>query len=479
MVVLGHWWVISVFFDGAALRTEHALSVVPTLRPATWVFQVMPLLFAVGGFANTAAYRRRPSYLGYLRTRLGRLLAPTLAFFTAGVAAGILLDVAGVTHPSPWLRAVETAAIPVWFLGLYLVVVALAPAMLGLHRRLGGRSTLAILAMAALVIDALRFWLGVPVIGVLNYAFVWLFAHQLGILLHEQGGWPGRSASLAMVVAGLGTTLALTTAGGYPVSMVAVPGEPRWNTEPPGAPILSLSLFLFGLAGAGRPLGERILSHRVVRGLVQALQRRVLTAYLWHLAALAPVVGLLFPLGFPQPPTGSLGWWLWRPVWSLAAAIVLSGLVLVFARLEIHPRWEAGREAEPIQLLAAGFAVFSLAVGVLGFGVSGFAHLTGPGALLLGLRFNPLQNLLHLSVGGILLWAAGKGRALAGWTVAAATALFTVAGAAPFLWPGSMPWLAIDRPGGLLHLVVAGLALTTQTAGLKRRKMASQTGGLR
>jgi hypothetical protein len=59
-----------------------------------------------------------------------------------------------------------------------------------------------------------------------------------------------------------------------------------------------------------------------------------MTVYLWHLTALLVCVGVLFPIGFPQPAAGTALWWALRPVWFAAMAVVLAGLVCVFARFE-------------------------------------------------------------------------------------------------------------------------------------------------
>ncbi|MGI9644165.1 MAG: acyltransferase family protein, partial [Ilumatobacteraceae bacterium] len=53
LVALGHWLVIAIGTDrDGELVARNALEVAPEFAVLTWLFQVMPLFFAVGGFAS-------------------------------------------------------------------------------------------------------------------------------------------------------------------------------------------------------------------------------------------------------------------------------------------------------------------------------------------------------------------------------------------------------------------------------------------
>ncbi len=95
-VVLGHWATTTVVWEPDRVLSVNALSVVPWTRLATWLIQVMPLVFFAGGFANSVSRRRAGSYLTYLDGRLGRLLIPT------GCLPG------GVAGPGPGGRRAST-----------------------------------------------------------------------------------------------------------------------------------------------------------------------------------------------------------------------------------------------------------------------------------------------------------------------------------------------------------------------------------
>ena len=65
---------------------------VPLLWLATWVGQVTPVFFLVGGFANPAALGpRRRQLARFLRPRLTRLLRPTAVFLGDWTALEVLL----------------------------------------------------------------------------------------------------------------------------------------------------------------------------------------------------------------------------------------------------------------------------------------------------------------------------------------------------------------------------------------------------
>ena len=71
------------------------------------------------------------------------------------------------------------ALVPVWFLSVYLLIVAAVPWTQNAWDRLGMWSVW-LLVGAAITVDVLRFKFGIDWIGWSNYAFVWLAIHQFG-----------------------------------------------------------------------------------------------------------------------------------------------------------------------------------------------------------------------------------------------------------------------------------------------------------
>jgi hypothetical protein len=55
-VVLGHWMTPAPVVADGALRFDHMLAFAPWSQFPTWLFQVMPVFFFVGGYANAASW---------------------------------------------------------------------------------------------------------------------------------------------------------------------------------------------------------------------------------------------------------------------------------------------------------------------------------------------------------------------------------------------------------------------------------------
>jgi hypothetical protein len=65
VVVLGHWTIIAVDADGGILP-HGVLDGATWTHPLTWVFQVMPIFFLVGGYSNALSWRSaRRKDVGY------------------------------------------------------------------------------------------------------------------------------------------------------------------------------------------------------------------------------------------------------------------------------------------------------------------------------------------------------------------------------------------------------------------------------
>ena len=463
-VVLGHWATTTAVWEPDRVLSVNALSVVPWTRLATWLIQVMPLVFFAGGFANSVSRRRAGSYLTYLDGRLGRLLIPTAVFLAVWLALGLAVE--GIDSGSPGqTRAAEVVGLPLWFLGIYVVAVALAPAMEQLHRRFG-LWVAAALVGAVGVIDLVSIGLGVEGVGGANYAFQWLFAHQLGFA-YADGTLPrwGRRGAALMAAAGLVGLVLLTTVGGYPVSVVGVPGQDRSNAQPPSLAMVALTLWLVGLALLLRPAAESWMARAGPWRRVRRVHTVVLTAFLWHVTAIALGAAVARAVGAPEPAVGSGLWWALRPAWLIWLLPLLLALVWLFGRCEVHP---AGRAIgdHPVAMAAAGFAVFVVAVGILGFGETGFFPFAPEaGEAILMFTFNPLQNLIHVVVGGAALWLLGRSRPAAAAVAVAGALLFVAMGWLRLAGASPARWLGMDEFTAWSHVVVGAGAVAALMLG--------------
>jgi hypothetical protein len=140
VVVLGHWLMAAPYYAEGALQIGDLRRVVPWTRWLTWAFQVMPVFFMVGGYANAASWasarRSGRTYAEWVAVRLRRLVAPLvllLLFWTLLAAAG---HQAGVQPVNIRLGS-QAALIPVWFLSVYVLVVVAVPVSHRVWRRFG------------------------------------------------------------------------------------------------------------------------------------------------------------------------------------------------------------------------------------------------------------------------------------------------------------------------------------------------------
>ncbi|MGS2615408.1 acyltransferase family protein [Micromonospora sp. LZ34] len=372
LVVLGHWAVAAITYDPDGDPTgRSALPELPWAYPLTWVVQVMPVFFIVGGFANaaslTAQGRRGGDATGWLLGRSARLLRPTTALLVVLAAGALTARLLGAE--APLIRTVVWfATIPLWFLAAYLVVVPLTPVTYALHRRFG----LAVpVALAALVAAGdLGRALGPAELALPNYLFGWLAVHQLGFAWHDARAQPragtatdrdgaagaggirsrrlpvSRRAGAAMLVGGLTVAVLLTGPGPYPVSMINIPGEPLDNAAPPSVALLAVTTGQLGLILLLRDPAERWLHRSRPWQAVIAVNAVVLTVFLWHLSAVILLVGALDAAGvLPTPPPGSAAWLAWRLPWVLMLTVVLAVLIAVFGPIEARTRRPAAARA--------------------------------------------------------------------------------------------------------------------------------------
>ncbi|MET7774548.1 MULTISPECIES: acyltransferase family protein [Streptomyces] len=423
-VVLGHWLMaaVSVRGDGRA-EVGNLLAVEPRLQLLTWALQVMPVFFFVGGFSHALSYRslRRKAgehgekgengggalYSVFLRARLQRLLRPTVVFIGVWGALALALQLAG-REGGLLDVSLRLVAQPLWFIGIYLAMVAFTPPLLRLHERYGWGAFGGLVAAAGLV-DVLRFGFGVPYVEFLNFAFVWLAVHQLGFLRAD--GKLRRPYLLAG--AGLAGVVLLVAYGPYPLSMVGMPGEKISNMAPPTFALLCHGLWLVGGVESLRGPARRWLRRPRVWRAVVAANGVSMTAFLWHLTAMLGVYGALLALGvrLPEPATGA--WWAQVPVRVVVAGAVTALLVTVFRRFEqpsVVVLGESGVSpagARPAAALGVTLCLF----GVLGLSMVGFGGLLeGRTAVLIAVRVTAPVAVAMTLVGWLLVERAGRGR---------------------------------------------------------------------
>ena len=389
VVVFGHWLMAVVYQDNGRLEGGSALDLVPGLWVLTWVLQVMPIFFFVGGFSNQvswdSALRKGEGYRGFLASRVERLMKPTAVFIATWLVAGTVVRLTVADSFGSLDLALGMVAKPLWFLAVYILVTALAPVMLALHRRHGGR-VLIVLGLGALLGDVARIGAGLTAVGYLNFAFVWLFAHQLGFLYADGAFDRGRRFALGLAGVGMSALVGLVASGIYSPSMVGMAGDKASNNSPPSICLIALTVWLVGVVLFFRAPATRWLSGRGVWSAVVAANSMIMTVFLWHLTALLIAVVALSPLGLPQPEVGTALWWAWRPLWIAVLTAFLVVFVVAFHRFERPaPRTETSERS--VSRPTVAIAVACLVAGLGGLANYGFDIDVRPWGVLVPLPF--------------------------------------------------------------------------------------------
>jgi fucose 4-O-acetylase-like acetyltransferase len=384
VVVVGHWTIAAPFLDGGSPRYEHLLDLEPWSRWLTWLFQVMPVFFFVGGFSNCtswrSAQRRHLGYHAWLDARLRRLIGPVMPLLVAWAVMAAVAHSNGVSAEMIRIGS-QVALVPIWFLAVYMLVVVMVPVTHAAWQRWGVLS-IVVPVVAAAIVD-LGFFAGyLSALSWVNYLFVWLAVHQLGYAWHDER-MKGPRIGLPSFVAGLGALVALTHLGPYPLSLVGVPSEEISNTLPPKLPLLALAAAQVGLLISLEAPARRWLARRVPWAATILINGMIMTIFLWHSTVMMLLIGLAFwqlpALLSPQP--GTAFWWWMRPLWILAYAVLSLPFLLGFARFERPEGSAPGPVAAWRQLVGCGVACAGLAYLALdGVGGDGW----------LGLRWIPL-----------------------------------------------------------------------------------------
>jgi len=379
-VIVGHWLIATAWVVDGEMNAGHLLRERPQLHWLTWIFQVMPIFFIVGGYSNAvsleSARRKGAGYASWLSARLNRLVAPLLVLLVAWAVIAVVMTALGARAEVTQYVS-QAALIPTWFLAIYIFVVILAPLAYKVWQRFGFPSFLVFAAGAALT-DLAFFRADMTWLGWSNYLWVWLAVHHLGFAWRDDR--LGRVAKrLLFSAAGFVALCLLIFKGPYPLAMVGSPDPGLSNTLPPKITLIALGVFQFGLLLALEGPMRKALDNLRLWTATVLINSMIMTVYLWHITVMVLFGAALYMaggFGLGIEP-GTADWWWTRPLWILALFVLLLPVALLLSPLERRGRpADAAVPAAARQI--AGAVMICLGVALLalyGYGGGPLEHL--------------------------------------------------------------------------------------------------------
>lgn len=335
VVAVGHWLGMVVVLDGGEVDGGNLLDFSPQYWWITWIGQVMPLFFFVGGFASAtslrSAERKGIPPADWVATRLRRMVTPAAAlagFWLVALALGGMLGGFGIMS-----AGAVGAAIPLWFLANYTIDTALAPFTFRWFR---ARPLVLVGALAAMfVIGEAAGFAGIPMLPQINWVIGWL-GFQVAGFAWQDGRLPIGRVLVGLAMAFWALAIGAVAFGPWPAVMLHHGGLDHSPTHPP-----STALLLFGFAysltaAAMAPVVTRWLERSerawslTIAGNVVAM-----SIYLWHMTAAVAVAGAAYFVGqLPTSEPGTSSWWLSKLPFLLLNLAVLVPIVRRVAPIE-------------------------------------------------------------------------------------------------------------------------------------------------
>ncbi|MFE0751309.1 acyltransferase [Gordonia sp. NPDC058843] len=377
VVVAGHSIMLTVEVADGSVHLGNTLGDVPALQPATWLLQVLPLFFFAGAAAATRGWTSRgrgdtPTAGQWLFARTQRLLRPVFWYLGAVVAVYAVLTRIGASAAADVVARLGVQLL--WFLGAYLLVLAVVPFLQRLSSGAGVAVALAVCWGSTATVDTIRLAGGPAELGYLNFLSVWTIPAVLGVAYAKKIFRP--ATALVVAVGALAADLALVSWGPYEVSLVTVPGQQLSNMSPPSLLLAGHAIVLCAGAIAVRRFLAVLADRPRVWWWVVLGNRGAMTLYLWHLPVLAAIVGLCAAAGMDRADVHSASFPVVVAVQTFVLLSVMIPVVAMLSPLENRslPWWDdpiarrsgPGRDAALVAVLAClGVAVLMLARGGL------------------------------------------------------------------------------------------------------------------
>jgi hypothetical protein len=349
VVVAWHWVFTIIVWRDDGPHASNPLGFTTGLWVFTWAFQVMPLFFYVGGYGHLRSWEkardRGQSVWTLVGVRLKRLAIPTFALLGVWLVIGTIVST--IFAPDWVWQAVKLVVSPLWFMGVYLMLVLLLPLALRLHFRFDSIVIVVLAGLAGLV-DVIRFRRDIPEVGLINMLLVWGLCHQLGFFYGRIVN-SRRTVDWTLLLGGAFALTALVWSDLYPGSMVGVPGE-RSNMAPPTVTIVALVFLQAGMLEIVRPSIEGRLSRPSWARVSDVINRFALPLFLFHTTGLALWRAIQYAMfgNRTERADPHVLWWVTRPLSFIGPLLCTLPVIYLFGR-----RW---MKRQPSQVVSSGVA---------------------------------------------------------------------------------------------------------------------------
>lgn len=379
VVMFGHCAMLLATIDADGVQVGNLLGAIPALAPVTWILQVMPLFFLAGGAAGAYSWRSGTSWGTWLFTRSQRLCRPV--FWYLAVWTVILLVVRYTMGESSAAALGRECVALLWFLGVYLVVLAFVPALTRL--RSGGVTAVVVtsLVVVAGVVNGIRFAAGSPAAGVANLVVVWLIPVVIGVAYAR--GLLRSSVAAGIAAAALATQAVLAVYGPYDVSLVVTGTEHVSNVSPPTLLLaLQCTWMSFAFVAAAGPV-RRWAQRPRVWYVVAVGNGGAMTLYLWHIPAIAVAAFSLHAVGLDAYDVHAPGFWGLLVLRAAVFAVLMSVAFKLLSPLEHRrlPWWDGAVQATGARSVLAGALTCLAGVALTTMAKSGLDGVVGWTAL--------------------------------------------------------------------------------------------------
>jgi surface polysaccharide O-acyltransferase-like enzyme len=375
VVMFGHCALLLATLDSDGLHIGNLLGELPAIAPITWVVQVMPLFFLAGGAAGAYGWHTGRPWGTWLFARAQRLCRP-LFWYLAAWSVGLVVARMALGAEAADSLGRECVAL-LWFLGVYLVVLAFVPALTRV--RTGGALAVLVasLLVAAAAIDGIRLAVGTSMSGVANFLIVWLIPVVIGVAYARRLVRP-RTALVAAVAAFVAQVM-LAMIGPYDVSLVVTGTERMSNVSPPTLLLALHCTWMSCVFVATASAIRRWASRPRVWHVVAVGNGGAMTLYLWHIPAIAVATFALNAVGLDAYDVDAPWFWGLLALRAVVFAVVMAVAFRLLSPLEHRrlPWWDAPVRAAGARSTTAGALMCVAGVALVLLAKNGLTGIAG------------------------------------------------------------------------------------------------------